>query len=80
MARLRGRGASPAGVCGSSAPAIDAEPEPDEEILAKSEQADVVNLYRAYGVPVFNLAQARRTKNTPGLPDLWVFSERVRSG
>ena len=43
------------------------------EPLEKSEQAEVVKLYRAYGCHVYNLSQARASKQTPGLPDLYVF-------
>ena len=43
------------------------------EPLEKSEQAEVVKLYRAFGCHVYNLSQARATKQTPGLPDLYVF-------
>jgi len=42
------------------------------EPLEKSEQSEVMKLYRAYGCHVYNLSQARATKQTPGLPDLWV--------
>ena len=42
------------------------------EPLEKSEQSEVMKLYRAYGCNVYNLSQPRATKQTPGIPDLWV--------
>lgn len=42
------------------------------EPMEKSEQSEVMKLYRAYGCKVYNLSQPRATKQTPGLPDLWV--------
>jgi hypothetical protein len=42
------------------------------EPLEKSEQADIVKLYLAYSCKVYNLSQPRASKQSPGLPDLWV--------
>lgn len=44
----------------------------DDTAREKETQAAVVKLFRAFGCRVYNLSQARRTKQTPGLPDLWV--------
>jgi hypothetical protein len=41
--------------------------------LEKEIQASVVKLYTAFGCDVYNLSQARASKQTPGLPDLWCF-------
>jgi hypothetical protein len=49
----------------------------ENEIDARREkeiQAEIVKLYRAFGCRVYNLSQARATKQTPGLPDMWVVS------
>jgi len=55
------------------APTLDTCPHCFREPLEKSEQAEVIKLYRAYGCHVYSLSQARATKQTPGLPDLYVF-------
>lgn len=56
------------------APAI--APDPDAErnarILEKTEQLEIVKLFRAHGCKVYSLSQARASKQSPGLPDLWV--------
>lgn len=44
----------------------------------KREQAEVVKLFRAYGGKVYSLSQARASKQTPGLPDLWVVFNGIR--
>jgi hypothetical protein len=41
-------------------------------ILEKDEQAFIAKLFRGFGCKVYNLSQARASKQTPGLPDLWV--------
>lgn len=41
--------------------------------LEKDVQQRVRKLYEAAGAVVYNLSQARASKQTPGLPDLWVF-------
>jgi hypothetical protein len=50
----------------------------DDARLEKEIQREVVNTYTALGCKVYNLSQARATKQTPGLPDLWVVC--LRSG
>lgn len=50
-----------------------AEAERDARVLEKDEQAAVVKLLRGMGFDVWNLSQARASKQTPGLPDLWVM-------
>lgn len=49
-------------------------PKPTE----KATQRDVVKLFEAAGCQVYNLSQARASKQTAGLPDLWVFCPRRR--
>lgn len=44
----------------------------DPDAIEKDEQREVVKMYRAHGCLVRNLSQARRTKQAPGLPDLWI--------
>ena len=55
------------------APTDETCPKCYREPLEKSEQAEVVKMYSSYGCHVYNLSQARATKQTPGLPDLYVF-------
>jgi hypothetical protein len=43
--------------------------------LEKEIQAEVIKLYKAFGCAVYNLSQARASKQTPGLPDLVCFYE-----
>lgn len=43
--------------------------------LEKDVQRKVCQLYEAAGAVVYNLSQARASKQSPGLPDLWVFHE-----
>ena len=57
----------------SEAPAT---PTRDERVLEKAEQAEVVKRFRAFGFKVYNLSQARATKQTPGLADLWCAHTR----
>jgi hypothetical protein len=44
----------------------------DDARLEKEIQRDVVKTYKALGCKVYNLSQARATKQAPGLADLWV--------
>lgn len=44
----------------------------DENVLEKAEQAECYKLFRGYGCVVYNLSQARATKQTPGLGDAWI--------
>lgn len=44
----------------------------EDDRLEKEIQRDVVKLYTAFGCVVFNLSQARASKQTPGLGDLYV--------
>lgn len=50
----------------------EAELEVDPDALEKDEQREVMKMYRAHGCVVRNLSQARKTKQAPGLPDLFV--------
>jgi hypothetical protein len=45
-----------------------------ENVREKEEQAFIAKLFRGFGCKVYNLSQARASKQTPGLPDLWVIS------
>ncbi len=49
-----------------------AEIERDERIAEDKEQHEVVKMFRAYGLKVYNLSQKRAAKQTPGLADLYV--------
>lgn len=49
-------------------------PKPTE----KATQHDVVKLFLAAGCVVYNLSQARASKQTAGLSDLWVVCPRRR--
>lgn len=44
----------------------------DDARLEKEIQREVVKTYAGFGCKVYNLSQPRATKQTPGLPDLWV--------
>lgn len=46
----------------------------DDDRLEKEIQLDVMRLYRRFGCVIYNLSQARRTKQTPGLGDLFGFT------
>lgn len=48
------------------------ELEVDPDAIEKDEQREVVKMYRAHSCTVRNLSQARKTKQAPGLPDLFV--------
>lgn len=54
---------------------IPADPAPEdmrrENVLERTEQLEIVKLFRAFGFEVYWLSQARAAKQTPGLPDLW---------
>lgn len=41
-------------------------------ILEKEEQHEIARLFREFGFTVRHLSQARASKQSPGLPDLWV--------
>lgn len=43
-----------------------------ENVLERDEQQYVAKLFRGFGCKVYWLSQARSTKQTEGLPDLWV--------
>lgn len=45
--------------------------------LEKEIQAQVMKLYRAFGCVVYNLSQARASKQSPGLPDLYVVHRGI---
>lgn len=47
-------------------------------ILEKAEQVEVRKLLIAHGFNIYNLSQARASKQTPGLPDLWCVHKRDR--
>lgn len=51
---------------------LSAEDQKSRDAREKEEQAAVVKIFREAGCKVYNLSQARKTKQTPGLPDLWV--------
>lgn len=44
---------------------------PRDAILEKAESVEVRKLLIAYGFRIYNLSQARASKQTPGLPDIW---------
>lgn len=43
-----------------------------DNVREKEEQAYIAKLFRGFGCKVYWLSQARSTKQTEGLPDLWV--------
>lgn len=47
-------------------------------ISEKQEQAFVIKLFRGFGCTVYSLSQARASKQTPGLPDLWVVHRAAK--
>lgn len=61
------------------APVAAADPldEHGREKLETRVQSDVVKLFRVLGCDVYSLSQARASKQTPGLPDLWVVCRRA---
>lgn len=48
-----------------------------ENALEKTAQLEVSKMFRAFGFEVYNLSQARATKQTPGLPDLWCMHREL---
>lgn len=48
-----------------------------DNVREKEEQAYIAKLFRGFGCKVYNLSQARATKQTPGLPDLWVVHREL---
>lgn len=58
----------------------DAAAEKRADVLEKKEQAEIVKLFRAFGFKVYNLSQARASKQTPGLPDLFCMDPERRVG
>ena len=60
--------------------AVDATPTPDPRAGVrdwKAEQNECRKVFVALGCRVYWLSQARRTGQTPGLGDLWVFAPRL---
>lgn len=51
--------------------------ERNANILEKEEQSEVRKLFLAFGFKVRNLSQARASKQSPGLGDLWVVHRRA---
>lgn len=47
--------------------------QPPSGRLEDAEQAEIVKLLRAYGCVVYSLSQKRATKQTCGIPDLFLF-------
>lgn len=50
----------------------------DDDRLEREIQADVVKLYKALGCQVWSHSELRKTKQTPGYPDLTVLHPRRR--
>lgn len=59
----------------ASAFAIDGQR--DDTILEKKEQVEIRKLFKAYAFDVFVFSQPRATKQTPGIPDLWLAHQRL---
>lgn len=51
-----------------------------DNVREKEEQAYIAKLFRGFGCKVYNLSQARASKQTPGLPDLWVVHLEAKLG
>lgn len=49
-----------------------------ENVREKEEQTYIAKLFRGFGCKVYNLSQPRASKQTPGLPDLWVVHRTHR--
>lgn len=49
-------------------------------VLEKDEQREVRKLFIAFGFEVYWLSQARRTGQTPGVPDLWCMHRELPIG
>lgn len=47
--------------------------QPPSGRLEDKEQHEIVKLLRAYGCVVYSLSQKRATKQSPGIPDLFLF-------
>jgi hypothetical protein len=56
------------------APKIDVD---RDNVLEKQEQHEIVKLLRGFNFHVYTLSQARASKQTPGLPDIWFARESV---
>lgn len=52
--------------------------EEDDDRLEREIQVDVVKLYKALGCQVWSHSELRKTKQTPGYPDLTVLHPRRR--
>ena len=52
-------------------PAPNPDAERNASVDEKAEQREVTKIFRAFGIEVYSLSQARAAKVTPGLPDLW---------
>ena len=48
----------------------------DDDRLERQIQVDVVNLYKAFGCQVWSHSELRKTKATPGYPDLTLLHPR----
>lgn len=59
-------------LCNDAPPLAGEEPERDARVLEGKEQAEVYKLFRGFGCEVYNLSQARASKQAPGLGDAWV--------
>ena len=46
--------------------------------LEKIVQRDIIRFFEGLGCTVYRLSQARATRQTPGLPDLYIFCQRKR--
>lgn len=60
------------------AAAMDRNASRRADVSEKVEQAIIMKMARAIGMHVYNLSQARASKQTPGLPDLWITHESRR--
>jgi hypothetical protein len=58
-------------------PSIAIDEQKRDDVLEKAEQWEVAKLFIAFGFKVDNLSQARRTKQAPGLPDLWCMHREL---
>lgn len=58
-------------------PSIAIDDQKHEDVLEKAEQHEVTKVFIAFGFNVRNLSQARRTKQAPGLPDLWCMHREL---
>lgn len=61
--------------CGLPDPAPT--PEADPRVLEKKEQHEIIKRLRVCRFKVYSLSQARASKQTPGLPDLWCAHETL---